>query len=61
MTVELLIRRSGRPKSVRIREDRFKRAAVGTCMVAAVKRWRFPKFSGKAMPVDFPVRVRASR
>lgn len=58
MTVELVIRRSGRPKGVRVREDRFKRAVVGTCMVAAVKRWRFPKFSGAAMPLDFPVRVR---
>jgi len=59
MTVELVIRRSGRPKGVRVREDKFKRSAVGTCMVSAVKRWRFPKFSGAAMPLDFPVRVRA--
>lgn len=59
MTVELLIRRSGRPKGVRVQEDKFKRSAAGTCMVAAVKRWRFPKFSGAPMPLDFPVRVRA--
>ncbi len=59
MTVELVIRRSGRPKGVRVREDKFKRSAVGTCMRSAVKKWRFPKFSGKAMPLDFPVRVRA--
>lgn len=59
MTLELIIRRSGRPKGVKVREDKFKRSAVGTCLVAAVKRWRFPKFSGASMPLDFPVRVRA--
>jgi predicted Zn finger-like uncharacterized protein len=58
MTVELVIRPSGRTKDVRVRPDKFKRTAVGECMVAAVKKWSFPQFSGAPMPLDFPVRVR---
>ena len=61
MTVEMVIQRSGRPTRVRVTPPKFRTAPIGTCVANAVKGWRFPRFSGRAMPVDFPVRVGGSR
>lgn len=58
MTVKMVIKSSGRPTRVAVAPDKFKSAVVGKCVVSAVKGWRFPKFSGPSMPIDFPVHVR---
>ncbi len=57
MTVKLVISRSGRTGRVTISPSKFKSSDVGKCMTKEVKRWRFPKFSGRPMPLEFPVRI----
>ena len=58
MLVKLVIQKNGRPKRISVSPSKFKSSVVGRCVVRAVKRWRFPRFSGRNMPVDFPVNVR---
>lgn len=58
MTVKMVITRSGRTRRVSVSPDKFKSAVIGKCVSSSVKGWRFPKFSGPNMPIDFPVTVR---
>jgi predicted Zn finger-like uncharacterized protein len=58
MTVNYIIEGSGQTKRWTVTPDKFKTAVIGKCVIDAVKTWRFPQFSGRPMPVDFPVRVR---
>lgn len=58
MMVNLVIKRSGRTSRITVSPSRFRRSVAGRCVSSAVKRWRFPKFSGPSMPIDFPVRIR---
>lgn len=58
MTVKAVIEKSGQAKRVTISPDKFKSSAVGKCVSGAVQRWKFPQFTGPAIPIDFPVHVR---
>ncbi len=58
MTVKLQITGEGRPTRVNVVPARFRDAVVGRCVIRSVKRWRFPRFSGDPIPLDFPVVVR---
>ncbi|MBK8012817.1 MAG: AgmX/PglI C-terminal domain-containing protein [Deltaproteobacteria bacterium] len=58
MIIKMVIQRNGQPSRVTVQPDRFAASVVGKCMQRSVARWRFPRFSGPSMPVDFPVLVR---
>ncbi|MBK6684916.1 MAG: zinc-ribbon domain-containing protein [Deltaproteobacteria bacterium] len=58
MTIKAVIEKGGQAKRVTISPDKFKSSAVGKCVSAAVQRWKFPQFTGPAIPIDFPVHVR---
>lgn len=58
MTVNFVIEGNGKTKRWAVSPDKFKSALIGKCVIDAVKGWTFPAFSGRPMPVDFPVRVR---
>ena len=57
MTVYMVVRQDGRPTRISV-SPQFRSTVAGTCIVDTVKRWRFPRFSGENLPVDFPVNVR---
>lgn len=57
MTVTFVIEGNGRTKRWEVEPSNFKSSVVGKCVIDSVKTWNFPKFSGRPMPVDFPVRV----
>lgn len=57
MKVKLMIQPSGKVSSVTVQPSKFSDAEVGRCMKSKARRWRFPRFSGSPVPVDFPVRV----
>ncbi len=59
MTVEILVQSSGIPSQITTGPDKFKNSVVSECVVTAVRNWKFPTFSGRAMNIDFPVLVRA--
>lgn len=58
MMVNLVITKSGRTTRITVSPSRFRSSVAGRCVSSAVKRWRFPKFTGPNMPIDFPVRIR---
>lgn len=58
MTIKAVIEKTGQAKRITISPDKFKNSAVGKCVSAAVQRWKFPQFTGPAIPIDFPVHVR---
>lgn len=58
MTVNLVVLKTGRTSQPTVAPDKFKNSAVGKCVVNSVKGWKFPQFSGRPMPIDFPVPVR---
>jgi hypothetical protein len=60
MTVKIVIKKTGRPSRVTVAPSKFKSSVVGKCVASEVKGWRFPKFSGPNMPIDFPVHVRGN-
>ena len=53
------IQGSGRTSNVRL-SRRFDGTVLKTCLTALVGRWRFPKFSGEAIPVEYPLVLQAS-
>jgi hypothetical protein len=53
------VQRTGATNQVAVSPDKFKGAVAGKCVSGAVKNWKFPKFSGAPMPLDFPVKVQA--
>jgi predicted Zn finger-like uncharacterized protein len=59
MTVSFVVQRTGATNQVAVSPDKFKGAVVGKCVVGAVKTWKFPRFGGAPMPLDFPVKVQA--
>jgi predicted Zn finger-like uncharacterized protein len=58
MTVNLVVLKTGRTSQPTVAPDKFKSSSVGKCVVNSVKGWKFPQFSGRPMPIDFPVPVR---
>lgn len=58
VTVSFLVHGDGRVSNVKMSPDRFKGTRLETCLLATVQRWTFGKFSGRPVPVDFPVTLR---
>ncbi|MEE2903102.1 MAG: AgmX/PglI C-terminal domain-containing protein [Myxococcota bacterium] len=61
MQVKLVIQKNGRTSKVSVAPPKFSGSTVGNCVISSVKSWRFPKFSGTPIPLDFPLRVKGSR
>lgn len=57
MEVRFVIRRNGETKRVVVGPSKFRSSGIGKCMVGSVSKWRFPRFTGDPMPIDFPVHV----
>ncbi|MGF1511940.1 MAG: GYF domain-containing protein [Myxococcota bacterium] len=57
MRVNISVVGTGRVRNVSITPAQFRDAEVGRCVDGAIRQWRFPKFSGAAYPIDFPVPV----
>jgi hypothetical protein len=58
MMVNMVITKSGQTTRITVSPDRFSKTVAGRCVMSSVKSWRFPRFSGPNMPIDFPVRIR---
>jgi predicted Zn finger-like uncharacterized protein len=58
LTVQMVLPGDGRPRRVTVVPAELREAPVGQCLIRSVKAWRFPRFSGSAIPVKFPVFVR---
>ncbi|MFO0727024.1 MAG: AgmX/PglI C-terminal domain-containing protein [Myxococcota bacterium] len=58
MTVNIVILKNGSTSQNAVSPDKFKGTIVGKCVLGSVKGWVFPKFTGRPMPIDFPVVVR---
>lgn len=58
MTVSMQLSGDGRPRRVTVVPAQFRDAPVGRCLIRSVKAWRFPRFSGAPIPIDFPVILR---
>jgi len=54
MEVEITIAAAGRVIAAKISSPEFNGTALGNCTVKTVKRWRFPRFDGKPVTVQFP-------
>ena len=50
---------SGKTSNVSL-DRKYNGTLLKTCLQATVKRWRFPEFSGKSIPVEFPLIFQAS-
>lgn len=61
MTVKFLIRKNGRTFNHSVSPSKFSESVVGKCILGSVRGWVFPKFSGRPLPLDFPVKIRAQR
>jgi hypothetical protein len=57
--MEWRILKSGNTSSVRVLTPKYKDTPVGKCMITAIKRWKFPKYSGSPPPpVKFPFKLK---
>ncbi len=57
MTVKFVIQGSGKTSGQSVEPSKFAGTPVGKCVISAVKRWSFPSFTGRSIPLDFPVKV----
>lgn len=57
MKVKFTIQKTGRTSSHTVSPDKFSSSVVGKCVLASVRNWRFPRFTGRPLPLDFPVRM----
>jgi hypothetical protein len=55
MTVTFAILPTGEVSRPTVRPPHFTGSVLGECVVASVSTWRFPAFSGRPLPLDFPV------
>ncbi|MBI2378682.1 MAG: zinc-ribbon domain-containing protein [Deltaproteobacteria bacterium] len=55
MTMKFVLLNSGRTSEHNVQPVKFDGSVLGKCIVDSVRKWRFPKFSGKPMPIEFPV------
>ncbi len=59
LKMEWRILKSGNTSSVRVATPKFANTPVGDCVESAIKRWKFPAFSGKPPPpVKFPFKLK---
>lgn len=54
MEVELTIAPTGDVSNADIKTAQFKNSTMGTCTVKRVKTWKFPRFNGDPVTVQFP-------
>ncbi|MCC6806456.1 MAG: zinc-ribbon domain-containing protein [Deltaproteobacteria bacterium] len=54
LELEFTIAPSGMVQDVDIKSAKFRGTDFGACVVQAVKSWRFPRFSGAPVPVEYP-------
>lgn len=47
LILDLAIKRTGRVSEVDVAPRRVQRAVIGRCLMRAVPRWRFPRFTGE--------------
>ena len=57
--LRFFIQGSGRTSSVKLAR-RYDGTVLKTCLKSLVGRWRFPRFSGEAIPVEYPLVLQAS-
>lgn len=57
LTITFVIEGNGKTKRWEAKPDNLKSSVGAKCVIDSVKTWSFPKFSGRPMPVDFPVRL----
>ncbi len=55
MTVSALIKRDGSTTDVAIAPPELQDSMIGQCVLLEVEVWRFPRFSGAPIPIDFPI------
>ncbi len=54
LEVEFMIAPSGMVTNADIKTAKFKGTEFGGCVMSAVKAWKFPRFSGEPVPVEYP-------
>lgn len=54
MDVSMTISANGRVSASKVKTARFRNSVIGECTVKTVKRWRFPRFNGEPITVEFP-------
>jgi predicted Zn finger-like uncharacterized protein len=57
MMVNLVIAKNGTATRIQVTPDRYRTTVAGKCVASAVTKWKFPRFTGPNMPIDFPVRI----
>ncbi|MCC7383709.1 MAG: zinc-ribbon domain-containing protein [Deltaproteobacteria bacterium] len=58
MTVTFVVLKTGRTSQHAVSPDKFRSSVVGKCVIESVKGWKFPQFTGRPLPIDFPVMVK---
>lgn len=56
MNTMFTIQPSGEVSDSKVVPDKFEATELGQCLKREVTTWKFPRFSGPAMPLDFAVR-----
>jgi len=54
LMVNFIIENNGKVSSVKIKTRKFKGSHLEKCVIKAIKRWRFPRFAGDPVNVDYP-------
>ncbi|MBI4816824.1 MAG: AgmX/PglI C-terminal domain-containing protein [Deltaproteobacteria bacterium] len=57
MAVSFMILETGATSEYRVQPEKFVGTQLEGCVFESVRRWRFPSFDGKPMPIDFPLAV----
>ncbi len=52
--VNFTVEGSGKVSSVAVKSRRFRGSYLDTCVTGAIRSWRFPRFSGDPVSVDYP-------
>jgi len=57
--MEWQIARDGKTRGVKVITPKYREHPVGACLVAAIKKWRFPTYTGSTpSPVKFPFKLK---
>ena len=57
--VKFRIQQSGRATNIKL-QKRFKGTVFERCLTQVIRRWRFPRFKGDSIPVEFPLILTSS-
>ncbi len=55
MIVSMVIKQDGTASKVTIAPPELEDSAIGQCVLLEVEVWRFPRFTGEPIPVEFPI------